>query len=133
MSTASDLEHNSNAPDTTTQLVEAMQSFLDAFMRWTKANAAAAGPSLSRLRLLNTLQCEGAMKMADLADALDVTPRNVTALVDGLESDGLVRRTAHGTDRRVTMIELTESGSDTGELFAAHQASIAGLCSVMTP
>ena len=33
--------------------------------------------------------------MSDLADALGVTPRNITALVDGLEEEGMVRRVAH--------------------------------------
>ena len=109
-----------------------MQSFVDAFMRWSKSKADANGPGLSRLRLLNTLHCEGPQKMADLAGALGVTPRSVTALVDGLEEDGVVRRMAHPTDRRVTMIELTDSAPDAAELFAAHQASVAGLCSTLS-
>lgn len=124
---------DSAAPQgTTAELVQAMQSFFDSFARWSRAHAAAAGPSLARLRLLNALSCEGPMKMADLASGLGVTPRNVTALVDALEADGLVRRTAHPRDRRVTLIELTESAPNAGELFAAHQAAIAGLCSVLT-
>ena len=109
-----------------------MQSFVGAFMRWSKAKAEEAGPSLSRLRLLTTLHCEGPQKMADLAETLGVTPRSVTALVDGLEQDGVVRRAAHPTDRRVTMIELTDQAPDAAELFAAHQASVAGLCSTLT-
>jgi DNA-binding MarR family transcriptional regulator len=117
---------------TTAELVDAMQSFVDAFTRWSKTRAAAAGPSLSRLRVLNTLHCEGPQKMVDLADTLGVTPRSVTALVDGLEGEGLVRRVAHPTDRRITMIELTAEAPDAAELFAAHQASIADLCSLMT-
>ena len=43
-----------------------------------------------------------------------------------------MRRFAHPTDRRVTMIELTDKAPDAAELFAAHQASVAQLCSVMT-
>ncbi len=109
-----------------------MQSFIDTFIRWSKANAAAAGPSLARLRVLNTLHCEGPMKMADLADALEVTPRNITALVDGLEGEGLVQLSAHPTDRRVTLVELTDKANDVGKLFEAHQESVAGLGSVMT-
>ena len=110
-----------------------MQTFVDTFMRWTKANAEAAGPSLARLRVLNVLHCEGPTKMADLADALDVTPRNVTALVDGLEADGLVRRSPHSTDRRVTLVELTDKAPNAAELFATHQSAIAELCSTLTP
>lgn len=109
-----------------------MQSFIGAFMRWSKSKAEESGPSLPRLRLLNTLHCEGPQKMADLADTLGVRPRSVTALVDGLEQDGVVRRAAHPTDRRVTMIELTDSAPDAAELFAAHQASVAGLCSTLS-
>lgn len=121
------------ARETTAELVAAMQSFAETFFRWTKANAAAVGPGLSRLRMLNKLHCEGPMKMADLAEALDVTPRNITALVDGLEAEGVVRRVDHPKDRRVTLIELTDAAPDAAELFAAHQGAIAQLCSVMTP
>lgn len=110
-----------------------MLSFVDVFTRWSRSRAASAGPSLPRLRLLNTLHCEGPQKMADLADTLRVTPRSVTALVDALEGEGLVRRLAHPSDRRITMIELTENAPDAAELFAAHQASVADLCSLMTP
>jgi len=131
MSTVSDREPVANG--TTAALVLAMQSFVDAFTRWSRAKADANGPGLSRLRLLHALHCEGPQKMADLAGALGVTPRSVTALVDGLEQDGVVRRAAHPTDRRVTMIELTNLAPDAAELFAAHQASVAGLCSTLTP
>jgi DNA-binding MarR family transcriptional regulator len=72
------------------------------------------------------------MKMADLAEALEVTPRNITALVDALEAGGLVRRGGHASDRRVTLVELTDKAPDAAELFASHLKSIAGLCSVMT-
>lgn len=46
----------------------------------------------------------------DLADALDVSPRNVTALVDALEKDGFVRRNDHPTDRRAIVLDLSEKG-----------------------
>ena len=75
---------------------------------------ASAGESVARLRLLNELHCNGPQKMADLADSLGVTPRNVTALVDALEAEGMVQRAAHPTDRRITMIEIT-GGSATVE------------------
>jgi 4,5-DOPA dioxygenase extradiol len=82
-------------------------AFADAFGRWASRKAVEAGASVPRLRLLNAVHCHGPQKMADLAGALAVTPRNVTALVDGLEAEGLVRRVPHSTDRRVTLVELT--------------------------
>ncbi len=45
-----------------------------------------------------------------LAEHLDVTPRNITALVDGLEREGLVARERHPSDRRATVIHLTPAG-----------------------
>ena len=44
--------------------------------------------------------------MSDLKEELGVTATNITALVDSLESDGLVVRRSHPTDRRATVIDL---------------------------
>ncbi len=48
--------------------------------------------------------------MADLALRLDVVPRAVTTLVDGLEAAGRVRRVPDPTNRRVVRIEITDEG-----------------------
>jgi DNA-binding MarR family transcriptional regulator len=102
------------------------------YVRWLRTQAPAGGPTTSRLRLLESLQCEGAQKMGDLADALGVTPRNITALVDGLELEGIVRRLPHPTDRRATLIELTDKAPDPVELMAAHRAAVGSLFSCLT-
>jgi DNA-binding MarR family transcriptional regulator len=52
------------------------------------------------------------MTNAELAEELDVRPSSVTALVDRLEQEGLVRRDSSPTDRRVTLIRLTETGKE---------------------
>ncbi len=64
-----------------------------------------------RARLLRVLRDDGPAMMKDLSRALAITPRAVTALVDRLEADGLVRRRAHPHDRRATVVELTASGN----------------------
>lgn len=48
--------------------------------------------------------------MKTLADALGLSARNLTALADSLESEGLLRRVAHPSDRRATLLELTDAG-----------------------
>ena len=48
--------------------------------------------------------------MRQLCHDMGTTPRAVTALVDGLESEGMVRRVAHPSDRRATVVELTDAG-----------------------
>jgi DNA-binding MarR family transcriptional regulator len=66
--------------------------------------------TLARARLLRVLDDDGPLVMSELSRALDVTPRAVTGLVDGLEADGFARRTEHPSDRRATLIELTSAG-----------------------
>jgi DNA-binding MarR family transcriptional regulator len=66
--------------------------------------------------------------MSDISDVLGVTRRNITALVDALEEEGLVRRMPHPTDRRATIIELTEKGAETTEgMYHGHRAGVATL------
>ena len=113
--------------DSTDSLAAATAAFTSAFERWANHKAIEAGLSAQRLRLLNIVHCHGPQKMADLAGALAVTPRNVTALVDGLEAEGLIRRLPHSTDRRVTLVELTCNSDRVESQFRAFQDSLGGL------
>jgi DNA-binding MarR family transcriptional regulator len=54
----------------------------------------------------------GALPMAKIGERLQVHPTSVTNAVDRLESAGLVRRSAHPTDRRATLVELLDPGRD---------------------
>jgi DNA-binding MarR family transcriptional regulator len=117
------------AGELTRWLASAAVAFADTFERWSNRKAVEAGASVPRLRLLYAVHCHGPQKMADLADALAVTPRNVTALVDGLEAEGMVRRLPHSTDRRVTLVELTCNSESIATQFQTYQDSVAGLFS----
>ena len=117
-------------PNTTasTDLADATMGFVLEFDAWVrKVSMASAGESVARLRLLNELHCNGPRKMADLADSLGVTPRNVTALVDALEAERMLQRVPHPTDRRVTIIEITGGSATVERQVAALQAAIAEL------
>jgi len=66
--------------------------------------------------------------MSSISDELGVTRRNVTALVDALEEEGLVRRKPHPTDRRATVIEMTGRGVRTMDtIYDQHRAAVAEL------
>lgn len=119
-------------PDVEALAVE-VGAFVAAFERWSSHRAAEAGASQSRMKLLHAVRCHGPRKMADLAVELGTTPRNVTAIVDGLESEGLVRRTPHTTDRRVTLVELTCNRDKIAEQFQRYQRSIGELFTGMDP
>ncbi|MER6526999.1 MarR family transcriptional regulator [Streptomyces sp. NPDC001508] len=85
------------------------------------------GVTPAQSRLLRTLAHYGSPpRMADLAARLEVVPRAVTTLVDGLEASGKVRRVPDPTNRRVTRIELTDDGRVTlAELRDARRAAAA--------
>ncbi|WP_110934436.1 MarR family winged helix-turn-helix transcriptional regulator [Paenibacillus bouchesdurhonensis] len=61
-----------------------------------------------RLRMLSTVSEAGRIRMSELAAKLDIQARTVTDFVDALERDGLLIRIPDPTDRRATLIQLTE-------------------------
>ncbi len=67
--------------------------------------------TLPRRRLLMFLHESGPLRSSELAQRLAVTPRAVTALVDGLVESGYVERRPDPSDRRAMFVELTESGT----------------------
>lgn len=52
----------------------------------------------------------GSLPMRLMGERLQLHPTSITNIVDRLESDGLARRLPHPTDRRTTLVELTEAG-----------------------
>ncbi|QES51492.1 MarR family transcriptional regulator [Streptomyces venezuelae] len=71
-------------------------------------------PAQSRLlRVVAHDEREQPPRMADIAARLEVVPRQVTTLVDGLEAAGCVRRVPDPANRRVIRIELTDTGRAT--------------------
>lgn len=116
-------------------LADAYGRFTPLWIKWLQRAAEPAGLSPARLRVLGALHQQGPQPMHTLAELLGVTPRNVTALIDGLEEDGLVERRRHPSDRRSTVVALTKQGMKvievlwddhldrTGEVFATLSAA----------
>ena len=52
----------------------------------------------------------GALPLGKIGLRLQVHPASVTNLIDGLERDGLVRRSPHPSDGRTTLATLTAQG-----------------------
>jgi DNA-binding MarR family transcriptional regulator len=108
-------------------LVAETARFAAAFLRWTEARTGDGLP-YTRLRLLQTLHCDGPAIMRNLGDQLGVSPRNMTAMVDALEDAALVRRRPHPTDRRATLVELTPAGQHEAEqVLGPRLEAMAGL------
>lgn len=131
-------------------LVAAFTELGPAWGRWLNVSMPGPGVSYIRLRLLHALECHAdrAMTMSELAKALDVTQRRITALIDALEADGLVERRPHPTDGRSTIAELTPKGlaqqqatwenrqTEIGRAFAdlspAHQTQLLEITPLLT-
>ncbi|MFI1165751.1 MarR family winged helix-turn-helix transcriptional regulator [Streptomyces sp. NPDC020801] len=94
----------------------------------------ALGITPAQSRLLRTLAHFGdPPRMADLAQSLEVVPRAVTTLVDGLEAGGKVRRVPDPTNRRVIRIELTDDGRTAlSELRGARRAAAKEILAPLT-
>jgi DNA-binding MarR family transcriptional regulator len=60
--------------------------------------------------LLGLLERDEPVSMSAFGAAHDLTPRSMTVLVSGLEREGLIQRSAHPRDRRITLLSLTAAG-----------------------
>jgi DNA-binding MarR family transcriptional regulator len=69
------------------------------------------GLTAPRAHLLWELHQRGPTTQRALADALRVSARNVTGLVDALVDTGFVTREPHPTDRRAILVSFTEHGA----------------------
>jgi len=61
--------------------------------------------------VLLTFSRKGQLPMRVMGDRLQLHPTSVTNIVDRLQADGLVRRVPHPTDRRATLVEITDTGT----------------------
>jgi DNA-binding MarR family transcriptional regulator len=87
----------------------------------------ARGLTRARAELIWRLQRHGPMTQRELSQALQCTPRNVTGLVDALQADGFVTRGPHPTDRRATLVQLTERGRAAAAAWQGGYQELAGL------
>lgn len=85
------------------------------------------GLTQARTHLLWAVGDGGPTTQRALADALGVSARNVTGLVDGLEQTGFVTREPHPTDRRATLVTLTAHGAETVDQLRRDYAELADL------
>lgn len=94
----------------------------------------ARGLSTARAEVLFVLHQRGPMVQRELSQALRCTPRYVTGLIDVLEAQGWVARSAHPTDRRATLVTLTEQGvAAAGRMHAERQEGAAALFGDVPP
>jgi DNA-binding MarR family transcriptional regulator len=69
----------------------------------------------SQMRALRVLTRHGHARSSELAQHLHIAPRSATEVIDALEAKGLVRRSPDPSDRRATLVSLTDHGERLGE------------------
>ncbi|MFG3496280.1 MarR family winged helix-turn-helix transcriptional regulator [Streptomyces sp. NPDC047928] len=125
-----------NSPDADGLLAEQLLRLTRRLHRSQKRQLESADISITpaQSRLLRTVaHYEHPPRMADLAERLEVVPRAVTSLVDGLEASGRVRRVPDPANRRVVRIELTDTGRATlRQLRSARRAAAEDILAPLT-
>ncbi|MER7108729.1 MarR family winged helix-turn-helix transcriptional regulator [Streptomyces sp. NPDC000229] len=125
-----------NSPDADGLLAEQLLRLTRRLHRSQKRQLESADIAITpaQSRLLRTVaHYDHPPRMADLAARLEVVPRAVTSLVDGLEASGRVRRVPDPASRRVVRIELTDAGRDTlRQLRTARRAAAEDILAPLT-
>jgi DNA-binding MarR family transcriptional regulator len=83
--------------------------------------------------VLLTFARTGRLPMRVMGERLQLHPTSVTNIVDRLQADGLVRRIPHPTDRRATLVEITDAGSSLREEATKSVTAIDFGLSGLTP
>jgi DNA-binding MarR family transcriptional regulator len=68
--------------------------------------------TLAQLKSLFFIAAKDKTNFKKLAEALGVTPPNVTGIIDRLVEQGLVTRTENPEDRRIMLLQATEKGQE---------------------
>ena len=95
-----------DATEALAALRTASHAFHNVMDRWLERHDLSEG----RMGVLWRLRHKDSITLGDLAQQLDVSPRNITGLVDHLEKDHLVERFPDAEDRRAIRVRLAPAG-----------------------
>jgi DNA-binding MarR family transcriptional regulator len=94
-------------------------------LRYARREDDASGVSPARLSALSVLVFGGPKTIGELAAAEQVRPPTMSAIVDGLEEDGLAKRAPDPADRRLVRVQASAKGKRA--LHRARERRIAAL------
>jgi DNA-binding MarR family transcriptional regulator len=106
------------------ETLEAIRAVVIAAEQYREALAHHFGMGRSEAQAIAELAATGGLGQTELAARVGITTGAGTALIDRLEAAGLVQRTPHPTDRRRTVVTLTDRGH---QLVAEGRESLARL------
>ena len=101
--------------------------------RYDEAASRALGIGRSDLRALNLLE-HGPLTAGEIGDRLDLTSGSVTALINRLETGGMVRRVKDGNDRRVVRVRLEDAVyASFARIYAPCGRAVASVSATLPP
>lgn len=122
------------APDTATEIVEALAPLLAHQRHRWAARCQAHGLSIIGFHVVSLLEMHDAMPMSRLADELGVALPNATGIVGRLTEAGIVQRSSDEADRRVVLVSLTDKGRELiGEMEVGRQERMTRLAGLLDP
>jgi DNA-binding MarR family transcriptional regulator len=98
------------SPDGAGDLADLLTAASRRLRRGTAGLLAPLGLTVSQARVLRAVAAGPSLRMAELAERLDVVPRSATSMVDALEAARLVARDHDPDDRRSVRVHLTPRG-----------------------
>ncbi len=105
---------------TNTDLAERVLLAVTRLARRLRQHGDAGDASPTQVSALATIDRRGPITLGELATAERVQPPTITAAIDRLEGQGLVRRRTDEQDRRVVRVEITAVGR---KLLARNRSS----------
>jgi DNA-binding MarR family transcriptional regulator len=97
---------------------------VERLVTWLRRSTAVPGYSVTSRLTLARLQADGPARISDLARLEGVTQPAMTGLVNRLEGEGMVTRTADPTDARAALVALTDSGRGFVETRRAERSRV---------
>jgi DNA-binding MarR family transcriptional regulator len=118
-------------------LMDAVGGFMRAYKSRLKTilTEVSSGESTpSRVMVVVVLRKSGPLSMSTIAAHVGLPKSNITALVDDLEAEGVVRRKPDAEDRRITQVELTAKGRALcAREYDAYEKSVSAVFEALPP
>lgn len=96
-------------------------------------SVASTGLGLTDFAVLKSLLYRGPMPVNVIGAKVLLTSGSITSAVDRLEAQGLVERRDHPTDRRASLVHLTETGAASIKpASGAHASTMADVVAVLS-
>src|ERR1051325_6804444 len=102
------------------EITARLRSVRRGLLQAARAELTRSGLTGAQLNVVSLLGARGAMSLSDLSHELALGHSTVSGIIDRLQARGIVQRRPHPTDRRYTLVSLTDKLSNRAPAMIAH-------------